>query len=84
MSDINISSFDNLGLALESPGYAKSMSTGSIPVRRQRLSFSCSKFSMDKAAQGGHVDVLQLLHNQVTDATALSTQGEDLSRLFRA
>ncbi|CAN0279225.1 unnamed protein product, partial [Hapterophycus canaliculatus] len=27
--------------------------------------FNCSKYSMDKAAQGGHVEVLQLLHDQV-------------------
>lgn len=32
---------------------------------RRRLSFPCSKFAMDKAAQGGHMGVLQLLHYQV-------------------
>lgn len=67
MSEISMPSFDELGLALESPGYSKAMSTGSIPLPRRRLSFSCSKFAMDKAAQGGHVDVLQLLHSQASD-----------------
>lgn len=67
MHEISIPSFDNVGLALDSPGCSKSNSTGSILVPRKRLSFRCSKYAMDKAAQGGHVDVLQLLHNQVSD-----------------
>lgn len=68
MSAISISSLDNLGLELDSPGVsnAMSMSANGMPTTGRRLSFSCSKFAMDKAAQGGHVDVLQLLHDQVT------------------
>ena len=67
MSAVSVSSLDNLGLELDSPGFSKamSMSAGSIPTPGRRMSFSCSKFAMDKAAQGGHVDVLQLLHDQV-------------------
>lgn len=81
MSEINLLSFDNLGLALDSPGYSKARSCGSIPVPRQRLSFRCSKFAMDKAAQGGHVDVLKLLHSQVIDN---GNHLKDTPELFRA
>ena len=66
MSTVSLSSIDSLGLGLDSPGYSKAMSTGRMPFSSRRLSFSCSKYSMDKAAQGGHVDVLQLLHDQVS------------------
>lgn len=61
-------SLDSLALGLDSPGYSKTMSAGSFPLGRRQLSFNCSKYSMDKAAQGGHVEVLQLLHEQVTSA----------------
>lgn len=30
-----------------------------------RFRFQCSKFAMDKAAQGGHVEMLKLLHEKV-------------------
>ncbi|CAN0095141.1 unnamed protein product [Scytosiphon promiscuus] len=62
-------SLDSLALGLDSPGFSKTMSTGSFPLSRRQLSFTCSKYAMDKAAQGGHVEVLQLLHEQGHDCT---------------
>lgn len=66
LSTWSTSSLESMGLGLESPtGYANRASVKNVDLGRRRLSFSCSKFSMDKAAQGGHLDVLQLLHDQV-------------------
>lgn len=45
--------------------HVKRDSRSNLGFPRRRLSFLCSKFAMDKAAQGGHMGVLQLLHNQV-------------------
>lgn len=59
-------SVNSLELDLRSPAtHVKRDSRGSLEFPRRRLSFSCSKFAMDKAAQGGHMGVLQLLHYQV-------------------
>ncbi|CAM9405904.1 unnamed protein product [Ectocarpus sp. 6 AP-2014] len=58
----SINSLDSLGLGLDSP-------TLSIAHGNGHFGFSCSKFAMDKAAQGGHSDVLQLLHDQGHECT---------------
>ncbi|CAB1106367.1 unnamed protein product [Ectocarpus sp. CCAP 1310/34] len=58
----SIKSLDSLGLGLDSP-------TLSIPHGKGHFRFNCSKFAMDKAAQGGHIDVLQLLHDQGHECT---------------
>lgn len=39
--------------------------SGSPGTGSKRTIFGCSKFAMDKAAQGGHLEVLKLLHTQV-------------------
>ena len=66
-STVSVASLTGVGLALESPGLSKRASSGSAGFgQRQLVGFRCSKFSMDKAAQGGHLDVLKMLHDQVT------------------
>lgn len=70
MSNVSSSYFENISLGLDSPesAYHKRSSTSTnASFTGRRLSFLCSKFAMDKAAQGGHLEVLQLLHDQVLD-----------------
>lgn len=64
------SSFETVNLDLGSPDVtchrrASTNTNGNASFTGRRLSFSCSKYAMDKAAQGGHLEVLQLLHDQV-------------------
>ena len=60
------SSVDSVVLNLISPAaHTKRGSSSSVELERRRVRFFCSKFAMDKAAQGGHMSVLQLLHDQV-------------------
>ena len=65
-STASSASLSGVGLALESPGLAQRAFSASAAGfgRRQLIRFRCSKFSMDKAAQGGHLDVLKMLHDQ--------------------
>ncbi|CAN0285764.1 unnamed protein product [Ascophyllum nodosum] len=59
------SSVDSVVLNLISPAaHTKRGSSSSVELERRRVRFFCSKFAMDKAAQGGHMSVLQLLHDQ--------------------
>lgn len=55
-----------MGHGLNIPAFVKREYDENKGLGGRQLSFSCSKFAMDKAAQGGHVDVLQLLHEQVS------------------
>lgn len=64
-STASTASLNRVGLELESPGLQKGLSGGSAGFGQRLPSFRCSKFSMDKAAQGGHLDVLKMLHEQV-------------------
>lgn len=81
LSNVSAASLDSLCFGLDSPGAAdRHNSVGGAGPGGRRQSFGVSKFAMDKAAQGGHLKVLKLLHDQVTFGKCTAQHTRDVLR----